>query len=118
MQGELASGEHLLEVGPVDRLNVSRTPIRAALAQLAQEGLLEKLPHGGYAVLARGLLNHLFTRIYFAGDPANVTDPVLSRVPAERRGTLLAQPMGGEGVAVYRFDIVLQGQGETVFFNL
>jgi protocatechuate 3,4-dioxygenase alpha subunit len=70
------------------------------------------------AVFARGLLNHLFTRLYFANDPANDADPVLRLVPTERRGTLLAQPVLGEGVAVYKFDIVLQGPGETVFFNL
>ena len=50
LHGEIAPGEQLLEVALVDRLGVSRTPIRAALAQLAQEGLLEKMPGGGYAV--------------------------------------------------------------------
>jgi DNA-binding GntR family transcriptional regulator len=50
LHGEIAPGEQLLEVVLVDRLGVSRTPIRAALAQLAQEGLLEKMPGGGYAV--------------------------------------------------------------------
>ncbi|MCM3873266.1 MAG: protocatechuate 3,4-dioxygenase subunit alpha [Pyrinomonadaceae bacterium] len=76
-------------------------------------------PHICVAVLARGLLNHLYTRIYFADDPANAEDPVLRRVPVERQRTLLAQPdsEGGAGV-VYRFDIVLQGAGETVFFNI
>ena len=49
-------------------------------------------PHICVAVFARGLLNHLLTRLYFADDPANAADPVLRRVPAERRGTLLAQP--------------------------
>lgn len=75
-------------------------------------------PHVCVAVFARGLLNHLFTRLYFADEQANESDPVLGYVPAERRATLIAQPVEGEGVTTYRFDIVLQGAGETVFFNL
>jgi protocatechuate 3,4-dioxygenase alpha subunit len=68
------------------------------------------------AVFARGLLNHLFTRLYFADEPSNADDPVLQRVPAERRATLVAQPSSDR--AEYRFDIVLQGAGETAFFNI
>jgi len=70
------------------------------------------------AVFARGLLNHAFTRLYFADDPANAGDPVLRLVPAERRATLLAQPADAGGARIYRMDIVLQGASETVFFNL
>lgn len=69
-------------------------------------------------IFARGLLNHLFTRIYFADDPTTADDPLLRRVPSERRETLLAQQIAGDGRPSYRFDIVLQGAGETVFFNL
>lgn len=86
--------------------------------QVPFDGERMQAPHICVAVFARGLLNHLFTRLYFANDPANDADPVLRLVPTERRGTLLAQPVLGEGVAVYKFDIVLQGPGETVFFNL
>lgn len=80
-------------------------------------------PHIGVQVFARGLLNHLVTRLYFAGEPANTTDPVLLRVPAERRETLIAHhapdaPDAAPGLAVYRFDIALQGPAETVFFNV
>lgn len=78
-------------------------------------------PHICVTVFARGLLNHLMTRLYFADEPANATDLVLGRVPAERRATLLAQREavdGEDGAAVYRFDIVLQGVKETAFFNL
>ena len=60
---------------------------------------------------------HLHTRVYFAGEPANVEDPVLALVPEERRGTLLAQPVEGEP-GTWRFDIRLQGDGETVFFDV
>jgi protocatechuate 3,4-dioxygenase alpha subunit len=55
------------------------------------------------------------TRIYFADKPAaNAADPVLALVAEDRRGTLLAQPTEGG----YRFDIRLQGPGETVFFSV
>jgi len=75
-------------------------------------------PHICVAVFARGLLNHLLTRLYFAGDPANADDPVLQLVPAERQATLLARRTDDAGAVVYHFEIVLQGVGETVFFNL
>jgi protocatechuate 3,4-dioxygenase, alpha subunit len=74
--------------------------------------------HVSVAVFARGLLNHLFTRIYFEDEPVTDTDPVLSRVPEARRGTLVATPEPGGGLTrSYRFDIVLQGDSETVFFD-
>lgn len=75
-------------------------------------------PHICIAVFGRGLLNHLYTRLYFADDPAIAEDPILLRVPAERRGTLLARREDRDGATVYQLDIVLQGSGETVFFNL
>jgi protocatechuate 3,4-dioxygenase, alpha subunit len=75
-------------------------------------------PHIGVIVHARGLLNHLLTRLYFAGDPANETDPVLGRVPPDRRDTLLAHPLAGDRPGLSVFTIVLQGAGETAFFNL
>ena len=75
-------------------------------------------PHLCVMVFARGLLNHLVTRLYFADEPANETDPVLGRVPCERRGTLMARPETVDGRTLYRWDIILQGAGETAFFNL
>lgn len=76
-------------------------------------------PHICIMVFARGLLNSLATRLYFADDPASDADPVLALVPAARRETLLARHVSSDGSgAVYRFDIILQGAGETVFFNL
>jgi GntR family transcriptional regulator of vanillate catabolism len=50
LAGELPSGERIAELAIVERLGVSRTPIRAALMRLEQEGLLQALPNGGYAV--------------------------------------------------------------------
>ena len=74
-------------------------------------------PHVNLGLFARGLLRRLVTRIYFEDAPENAEDPVLALVqdPA-RRATLLAKRVAGDG-AVYRFDIVLQGKGETVFFD-
>ena len=64
-------------------------------------------------VFARGMLNRCVTRIYFA-DEDNTGDPVLETVPEARRNTLLVEP-GAEG---YRFDVHVQGEGETVFFRV
>ncbi len=77
-------------------------------------------PHLSVTVFARGLLNHLITRLYFADDPRNAADPVLRLVPIERRHTLLAARRIADGLPVYRFDVVLQGEAETetVFFAL
>jgi protocatechuate 3,4-dioxygenase alpha subunit len=72
-------------------------------------------PHIDVTVLARGLLQRLVTRIYWPDeDRANAADPVLSAVPAELRHTLVARPVGDE----LHFDIRLQGDGETVFFEV
>ena len=74
-------------------------------------------PHIDLVVLARGVLNQLVTRIYFPDQPANETDPVLMLVPPARRATLVGSQ--AEGVEpTYRFDIVLQGRDETVFFDV
>ena len=70
-------------------------------------------PHIDVSVFARGMLDRCVTRIYFA-DNDNSGDPVLETVPQERRDTLLVEP-GDDG---YRFDVILQGEGETVFFKL
>ncbi|WP_293481942.1 protocatechuate 3,4-dioxygenase subunit alpha [Phenylobacterium sp.] len=72
-------------------------------------------PHIAVGVMGRGLLRRLVTRIYFADDPSLDEDPILALVPPERRGTLLAAADGAGG---YRLDLVLQGPGETVFFDI
>ncbi|HVI22394.1 MAG TPA: protocatechuate 3,4-dioxygenase subunit alpha [Myxococcales bacterium] len=89
-------------------------------------------PHLNLILFARGLLRHLTTRIYFADDPSNDADPILAAVsdPAARR-TLLAtrqaaaaadpsQPRqpGSPQAPTYRFDVILQGEGETAFFDV
>lgn len=74
-------------------------------------------PHINVHVFARGVLRHMMTRIYFADEAANEADPILALVPAERRGTLLARRDGQHDLPVYVFDIRLQGEDETVFFE-
>lgn len=96
-------------------------------------------PHLDVLIFARGLTRWLRTRVYFPGEPANGTDPVLTAVPADRRATLVAVPVpevpdagagdagagdatpgaapgGGASRRELRFDVRLQGDGETVFF--
>lgn len=71
-------------------------------------------PHIDVGIFARGILRRLFTRIYFEDEAANASDPILALVPADARGTLIAR-RAGEGA--YSFDIRLQGENETVFFE-
>jgi len=75
-------------------------------------------PHILLAVFARGMLLHLYTRVYFSGEAANAADPVLALVPLDRRATLIAEQANCNGNAVYRLDIHLQGDNETVFFEI
>ena len=80
------------------------------------EGRLQA-PHIDVCILARGLLRHLVTRIYFEDEAANEGDAILALVPPDRRGTLVATRRERAGEIVYAFDIRLQGDAETVFFE-
>ncbi|MEH2490470.1 protocatechuate 3,4-dioxygenase beta subunit [Bradyrhizobium sp. AZCC 2230] len=73
-------------------------------------------PHVVLAVFARGMLRHLYTRIYFSDEAGNAADPVLGLVPVDRRATLIAVREAGK--PVYRLDLRLQGDNETVFFDV
>jgi protocatechuate 3,4-dioxygenase alpha subunit len=76
-------------------------------------------PHINLILTMRGLLNHAFTRLCFDDEPAaNAQDPVLVTVPEARRHTLIARRDNTAGGLVYRFDIRMQGEAETVFFDL
>ena len=89
--------------------------------RVPSEGNALQAPHISIAVFARGLLNHLYTRLYFPDEPSNETDPVLQCVPAHRRSTLIARASSdadADGEPEYRFDIVLQGHDETVFLAI
>ena len=72
-------------------------------------------PHLDLSIFARGLLDRVVTRVYLPDEPeANGQDPVLSGIPGDRRATLIAVPDENG----FRFDIRLQGAGETVFFDV
>jgi len=81
--------------------------------RVAGPGNSLQAPHIAVNVMARGLLKRLVTRIYFPDSEGIDTDPILELVPTERRNTLIARKEAGG----YRFDIILQGPGETVFFD-
>jgi protocatechuate 3,4-dioxygenase alpha subunit len=73
-------------------------------------------PHIGVTIFMRGLLRHLYTRIYFPDEAANAEDPILRLVEASRRNTLIARQVSKMPTA-FEWDIILQGQSETVFFE-
>ena len=72
-------------------------------------------PHILAVIFMRGQLKQLVSRIYFPDEPANAGDAVLALVPKERRGTLVAKKTGKPGVL--EWNVILQGRGETVFFD-
>lgn len=77
-------------------------------------------PHVSILIFARGINIHLHTRMYFADESAaNAEDPVLRSIEqVGRRATLVAERAMKNGLPTYRFDIRLQGDAETVFFDM
>jgi protocatechuate 3,4-dioxygenase alpha subunit len=73
-------------------------------------------PHLVVSVFMRGQLKHLATRIYFPDEAANAKDPILGLVPAARRATLIAKNVAGRK-GLLEWNAILQGRGETVFFD-
>jgi protocatechuate 3,4-dioxygenase alpha subunit len=74
----------------------------------------QQAPHLIVTLFMRGMLRHLITRMYFPGEPLNEADAVLRRVPADRRGTLIA---AAAEKSILEWNIVSQGSAETVFFD-
>ena len=74
----------------------------------------KQAPHIVVSIFARGMLRQVHTRIYFDGEAANATDAVLNLVPADRRATLIAKKEGN----LWRWDVHMQGDKETVFFDV
>lgn len=73
-------------------------------------------PHINITVFARGMLNHLFSRIYFSDEEEeNKKDLLLNEIDTSLRSRLIAEK---ENENEYRFDIYLQGDKETVFFDI
>lgn len=79
-------------------------------------GGVMQAPHLAVTVFMRGSLRHLHSRVYFPDEPGNAADPLLARVPADRRATLVAQAIGADASHL-RWDIRLQGEAETVFLD-
>lgn len=73
-------------------------------------------PHLVVAVFMRGLLRHLVTRVYFPDEPSNADDPIVNLIEPARRPTLIAKRGAGRD-GVLEWNIRLQGEGETVFFD-
>lgn len=98
--------------GRYSLLTVKPGPLPVTAGGAAAGGL--QAPHLDVSVFSRGMLVRLVTRIYFPDEEGNATDPVLTSIDPTRRATLVAasDPPG------YRFDIHLQGEHETVFFEL
>lgn len=88
------------------------TTIKPGLVPAPGGGM--QAPHINVTIFMRGMLKHLKTRIYFPDERANESDPVLARVPRERRDTLIATPRRDRAL---EWNVVLQGPGETVFFD-
>jgi protocatechuate 3,4-dioxygenase, alpha subunit len=85
---------------------------------VAGPGGQPQAPHIVFCIFSRGMLRQIYTRLYFSDEAANAGDPILTLVPADRRGTLVAhKSMRGE-LPIYRFDIRVQGENETVFFDI
>jgi protocatechuate 3,4-dioxygenase alpha subunit len=112
--GERPGFRGFARVGTGDDGTWAIRTVKPARVAGAAAGTLQA-PHIDVSVFCRGLLHRCVTRIYFADEAAaNDEDPVLASVPEGRRETLLAQATD-DG---YRFDIHLQGDDETVFFDV
>ncbi|MGH7776924.1 MAG: protocatechuate 3,4-dioxygenase subunit alpha [Candidatus Dormibacterales bacterium] len=124
IEGQVLDGDRepvsdaLLELWEGEVFARCRTDVEGAfhftVARPAGGGPGGASPHLNLAVFARGLLRHVVTRIYLPEEAANARDPVLALVEEGRRETLIARREG----AVLRFDVRLQGEAETVFFEL
>ena len=102
------------EQGVFRFLTLKPGPVGGAPGANAQQA-----PHAALTIFARGLVYQLQTRAYFAGEPLNDTDALLASLPPARRATLVARLEGEQdGVPVWRLDIRLQGENETVFLDV
>ena len=78
----------------------------------------QQAPHIVFCIYSRGILRQVYTRLYFSDEAANAADPILALVPTDRHGTLIAHKEMRGDLAVYTFDIRVQGENETVFFDI
>jgi protocatechuate 3,4-dioxygenase, alpha subunit len=76
-------------------------------------------PHVNFILFMRGSLRHLYTRMYFSDEEkANQSDKLLASLPTDRRNTLIGRLCKSEGITEYQFDINMQGEKETIFFEI
>ncbi|QUD89186.1 protocatechuate 3,4-dioxygenase subunit alpha [Phenylobacterium montanum] len=116
-RGELALDEGFTGFGRASTGDDGGFRFRTVLpGRVPGPGNSQQAPHIAIGVFGRGLIKRLVTRLYFEGGPGNDEDPILALVPAARRATLIARPVEGEP-QTWRFDIRLQGEHETVFFD-
>lgn len=78
------------------------------------DSIVGNAPFLSVILFMRGQLIHSYTRIYFSDEENNATDEALNLVPLDRRNTLIAQKKEN----YYLFDIHMQGENETVFFDI
>lgn len=89
---------------------------RFIFSTIKPKSLAGQAPYLSVIVFMRGQLIHSYTRIYFSDEAQlNSTDEVLNTVPAERKNTLIAEKQGNN---LYEFNINMQGENETVFFEI
>jgi protocatechuate 3,4-dioxygenase, alpha subunit len=101
------------------RVGTGTDPGNRFLFETVKPGSVDgtQAPHLNVTIMMRGMLSHAYTRIYFSDEAAaNARDPVLLSVEKNRRPTLIARRQRGD--AVYHHDIVMQGEKETVFFDV
>ena len=103
------------------RCGTGTDPASRFIFQTVKPGSVDgtQAPHINVILFMRGLLLHSFTRLYFDDEgQANAADPVLRSVSDERRGTLIARREPAVAEPLYHFDIHMQGDRETVFFDV
>jgi len=119
LRGEKEPPEDFIAFGRATTVNAGKFEIVTAKpGRLPAGDGEEEAPHLDVSVFARGMLDRVVTRIYFSDEEeANAVDPVLLSVDPDRRSRLIAvaQP---DDPSTYRYDIYLQGENESVFFDL
>src|SRR5450432_427080 len=97
-----------------ESMRIPRTPSKPG--SVGGPAGLTQAPHLAVSLMMRGLLRRLTTRIYFPDEPLNERDEILQLVEPARRKTLLLIPEPGR-VGHFRWDVHMQGEAETVFFE-
>ncbi|MDO1445069.1 protocatechuate 3,4-dioxygenase subunit alpha [Rhodocytophaga aerolata] len=103
------------------RLGTGTHPQNTVEFQTIKPGSVNgQAPHINVIVFMRGLLVHAYTRLYFSDEAeANATDPVLKSIDPSRQQTLIAnKSRRADGCTAYEFNIYMQGEKETVFFDV